>query len=325
MNDEEKETFLKDIGREIMVFKKVAVIGAGAVGCYILWGLTQKENVDISVIASGERKKRFEKDGFFINDKLFKPIVQTPSEAHGADLVIVSVKYNSLQSAVSDIKEIVDEHTVVMSLMNGVDSEEVIASGIGESHIVPSLIKVASERKGNRVYFDPDSTIGIVYGESDGKSTERTKAIAELFEGTGLHYRETDVILPEIWSKFRLNVGNNQPQAMLGVGVGAYSDSEHVAAIRDGLVQELDAIAKVKGIDISKADSSSFRGSKVSKKARYSTLQDLDAGRHTEVDMFSGALIRMGKELGIPTPYNEFTYHMIKALEEKNDGCFDYQ
>ena len=48
------------------------------------------------------------------------------------------------------------------------------------------------------------------------------------------------------------------------------------------------------------------------------------AGRHTEIDMFSGALIRMGKELGIPTPYNEFAYHMIKALEEKNDGKFDY-
>lgn len=59
--------------------------------------------------------------------------------------------------------------------------------------------------------------------------------------------------------------------------------------------------------------------------ARYSTLQDLDAGRHTEIDMFSGALIRMGKESGIPTPYNEYTYHMIKALEEKNDGLFDYE
>ena len=57
---------------------------------------------------------------------------------------------------------------------------------------------------------------------------------------------------------------------------------------------------------------------------RYSTLQDLDAGRHTEIEMFSGALIRMGRELGIPTPYNEFAYHMIKALEEKNDGRFDY-
>lgn len=76
---------------------------------------------------------------------------------------------------------------------------------------------------------------------------------------------------------------------------------------------------------MSKADASSGHGSAVPPSARYSTLQDIDAGRHTEIDMFSGALIRMGKELGIPTPYNEYTYHMIKALEEKNDGKFDYE
>jgi 2-dehydropantoate 2-reductase len=308
-----------------MDYKKVVILGAGAVGCYVLWGLSQKKDIDLAVVASGERKERLEREGLNINDRLYHTAVQTPAEAHGADLVILSVKYSALQSAVSDIKEIADDHTVVMSLMNGVDSEEVIGAEIGESHVIPALIKVASERKGNTVRFDPDTTIGIVYGERDGKRTERTEALERLFEGTGLHYRETDVILSEIWSKFRLNVGNNQPQAMLSVGVGAYSDSEHVAAIREGLVKELDAIAEAKGIDLSLADSSSLRGSKVAKRARYSTLQDLDAKRHTEVDMFSGAIVRMGRELGIPTPYNEFTYHMIKALEEKNDGRFDYE
>jgi 2-dehydropantoate 2-reductase len=307
-----------------MEFKKIALIGAGAVGSYILWGLSHKDELDLSVVASGKRKERIETEGLCINDKLYKPVVKTPQEAFGADLVIVAVKYNALPVAVLDIKEIVDEHTVVISLMNGVDSEDVIASEIGEEHIVPALIKVASERKQNRIYFDPESTIGVVYGEKDGKSSERTLALEQLFEGTGLHYRETDVILSEIWSKFRLNVGNNLPQAMLSVGVGAYSDSEHVAAIREGLVKELDEIAKAKGIDISLADPSSTRGSKVFKRARYSTLQDLDAKRHTEIDMFSGALIRMGKQLGLSTPYNEFTFHMIKALEEKNDGKFDY-
>lgn len=308
-----------------MDFKRIALIGAGAVGCYILWGLSNKKNIDISVIASGERKERIENEGLIINDKLYRPEVKTPAEAHGADLVIVAVKYNALQSAVADIKEIVDEHTVVMSLMNGVDSEEVIASEIGDDHIVPALIKVASERKQNSIRFDPETTIGIIYGEKDGKRSDRTTAIGKLFEGTGLKYREADVILSEIWSKFRLNVGNNLPQAMLSVGVGAYGDSEHVAALREGLVKELDAIAEAKGIDISLADPSSTRGSKVSKRARYSTLQDLDAKRHTEVDMFSGAIIRMGKELGIHTPYNEFAFHMLKALEEKNDGLFDYE
>ena len=307
-----------------MELKKIVIIGAGAVGCYMLWGLSNKADIDISVIAYGERKERIVREGLNINDRLYRPVVKTPAEAYGADLIIVAVKYNALQSAVKDIKEIVDDHTIVMSLMNGVDSEDIIAAEIGEAHIVPALIKVASERKQNRICFDPETTIGIIYGERDGNSSERTTALGRLFEGTGLNYRETGVILSEIWSKFRLNVGNNLPQAMLGVGVGAYGDSEHVAALRDGLVKELTAIAEAKGIDMSLADSSSTRGSKVTKRARYSTLQDLDAKRHTEIDMFSGAIIRMGKELGISTPYNEFTFHMLKALEEKNDGLFDY-
>ena len=95
-------------------------------------------------------------------------------------------------------------------------------------------------------------------------------------------------------------------------------------AISDGLRRELEAIAAAKGIDLSLVDSAVSYGSLVKPTARYSTLQDLDAHRHTEIEMFSGALIRMGQELGIPTPYNEYTYHMIKAMEEKNDGLFDY-
>ena len=93
--------------------------------------------------------------------------------------------------------------------------------------------------------------------------------------------------------------------------MGAYRDSEHVAFLRDRLREEVDRIAEKKGIDFDKADTSSTFGSKVRDRARYSTLQDLDAGRHTEVDMFAGAVVRMGRELGIPTPYNEFTYHMV--------------
>ena len=59
-------------------------------------------------------------------------------------------------------------------------------------------------------------------------------------------------------------------------------------------------------------------------RARYSTLQDLDAGRHTEVDMLAGTAVRLGKELGVPVPCCEFIYHMIKVIEEKNDGKFNF-
>lgn len=192
-------------------------------------------------------------------------------------------------------------------------------------HILYSLIKVASHKEEKGYFFDPDITIGIIFGELEPPYTsERVSAIENLFSETGIHFRATKYIREEMWSKFRLNVCNNLPQAILGAGVGCYSDSAHMKAISDGLKYELENIAAAKGIDMGKSDESSGRGSAVPPSARYSTLQDLDAGRHTEIDMFSGALIKMGKELGIPTHYNEYTYHMIKAMEEKNDGVFNY-
>ena len=248
---------------------------------------------------------------------MYHPEVLTPEEAHGVDLLIVCLKYNALPDALEDIQQIVDEHTLVMSLMNGVDSEQIIGNQIGMQHMVYSLIKVASHKEGLGYVFDPETTIGIVL--------EKNKEIEELLSQSDLHYRMTSYIQEEIWSKFRLNVTKNLPQAILGAGVGCYSDSDHVKAIQSGLKEELEAIANAKGIDMSKADPSATRGSAVPKTARYSTLQDLDAKRHTEIDMFSGAIIKMGKELNIPTPYNEFVYHIIKAMEEKNDGLFDYK
>ena len=311
-----------------MKIQSVAILGAGAVGCYVLWGLADKaaaNTLQLGVVAEGSRAERLRQNGCTINGQVYHPQVWTPQQAHGVDLLIVALKYGALPGALDSIRTIVSERTVVMSLMNGVDSEELIAAQVGAPHVLPALIKVASHRTEDGVRFDPETTIGIIYGELTAPfDSDRVQAVRALFADTGIHFRMTEHIREEIWSKFRLNVCNNLPQAILGAGVGCYSDSTHIKAISDGLRRELEAIAAAKGIDLSKAAAASTHGSTVPPAARYSTLQDLDAGRHTEIDMFSGALMRMGRELGIPTPYNEYTYHMIKALEEKNDGLFDY-
>lgn len=307
-----------------MKIQSVAVLGAGAVGSYVIWGLSERKDIKLGVIAEGERAGRLKK-GCRINDVTYHPEVWTPQEAHGVDLLIVCLKYGALPGALESIRAIVGENTIVMSLMNGVDSEDIIAEAIGASHMIYSVIKVASHKEDDGYYFVPETTIGIIFGELQAPyDSERVQAIEALFADTGIHYRSTKFAQEEMWSKFRLNVCNNLPQAILGAGVGCYADSEHMKAISDGLRNELETIAAAKGIDMSKIEASSKHGSPVRASAKFSTLQDIEAGRYTEIDMFSGALMRMGKELGIPTPYNEYTYHMIKALEEKNDGRFDY-
>lgn len=308
-----------------MKINTVAIYGAGAIGGYFIWGLSDKLKENLWVIADGERKSRLESEGINVNGQHFSLNVRTPKEAGGVDLLLISTKYGALQSALDDIDAIVDEHTTVISLLNGVDSEEIIGARIGIDHIVYSMMKIASERVGNEVCFDGPSTPGLFFGEAKQKEpSKRILAIAELLDNTPLHYNICENIIQDIWYKYALNVSRNQPQAMINCGIGSYTDSEHAKFLVEKLRLEVVAVAAAKGIDISKPQQGAGKSAPAKKRARYSTLQDLDAKRHTEVDMFAGAMVRMGKELGIPTPYNEFTYHVIKALEEKNDGLFDY-
>ena len=238
-------------GIQKMKIKTVAVLGAGAVGSYVIWGLSGREDIRLGVIAEGERAERMKK-GCVINGVTYHPEVWTPQEARGTDLLIVALKYGALPGAMDSIRVVTGENTTVMSLMNGVDSEELISAEIGAGHVQHSLIKVASHKEENGYCFNPETTIGIIFGElSAPYQSERVLAIEELFKDTGLHYRSTEHIREEMWSKFRLNVCNNLPQAVLGAGVGCYQDSVHMKHISNGLRQELEAIAAAKGIDIS--------------------------------------------------------------------------
>ena len=106
-----------------MSIKSVGIIGAGAVGSYVIWGLSDVKDIKLGVIASGERNQKLKADGCKINGNVYRPEVWTPDEAKGVDLLIVSLKYGALPAALDDIKAATGDNTTVMSLMNRVDSE----------------------------------------------------------------------------------------------------------------------------------------------------------------------------------------------------------
>lgn len=303
-----------------MEIKKVAIIGAGAIGSYFIAGLSDKLGENLWIVAEGERNQRLDRDGIVVNGKKFPLNVRTPEEAVGADLLIVSVKYGALQDSIAMIEKMADDHTIVMSPLNGVDSEEIIGKRIGMEHMVFSLMKIAAQRVGNEITYNPDVTLGIFFGEKDGSKSERILAIQDLLEGSDVHYHISDHIEQDIWYKYAQNISKNLPQAIINCGFGAYETSEHVAYISRQMQQEVINIAAAKGIDISDGNNPLVTNKNISPVARFSTLQDLDAKRTTEIEMFSGSLVRMGKELGVDTPFNDFAYHAIKALEEKNAG-----
>jgi len=305
-----------------MKINKVALLGAGAVGAYFIWGLSEKMGDNFCVVAKGERKQRLEKNGIIINGKQYSLNVKEPQEVKDLDLLLVSSKQDALPGMLDDIKCMVSDNTMVMSLLNGVTSEEMIGSAVGMEHILYSVMRIASVRIGNEITFNPDITAGVFAGEKGiTEKTERVQAVEDLFEDSDVRFTFVEDIIKDMWMKYAGNISQNLPQAVLGVGYGAYSDSTHIYAIASALWKEVAAVAKARGISIAE-EFQLFVGAKP--QARFSTLQDLDAKRHTEIDIFAGEMVRMGKELGVEVPYCEYTYHLIKALEEKNDGRFDY-
>ena len=176
---------------------------------------------------------------------------------------------------------------------------------------------VASRRVGNRVDYNLDAA-GLIFGEKDTpEKTPRAQALDDLLTKAGISHRFTSKILTEQWQKYVTNIGNNLPQAILGVGYQAYLDSEHVRFIHDRLQDEVIRVAAANGINVHRDENYAGR---VIPEARFSTLQDLDAGRRTEIEMFAGILMKKAAEAGIEVPYVTYTYHAIRALEEKNEG-----
>ena len=307
-----------------MQIKTMAILGAGAVGSYFLWGLHAQMGDNLVIVADGERRRRLLADGITINEEQYYPDVRTPREAAGVDLLLVATKHGALQGVLDDIETIADAHTIVLSPLNGVDSEEIIGGRIGMEHMLYSIMLIASERKGSSIRFDPDFTRGIVFGEANGAYSERVKAVEAYLSSGRVKNRVSGEILKELWQKYAFNVSMNLPQAILNVGIGANADSAHMAALRWSLRAEIAALAAAKGVDISELSGIEETDHPSPPPARYSTLQDLDAGRPTEIDMLAGTACALGEQYGISTPYCTFCYHAVRVLEEKNAGKFRY-
>ena len=305
-----------------MKIRRIALIGAGAVGAYLIWSFERTANITFTVVAEGARAERLKRDGIIINGTHYPLCVQEPSQAGPQDLVFISTKYSALDEAIAMLSPLMGPNTLVLSLLNGVDSEDRVAQAVGPEHVVHSVIRIASQRTGAEVRFDPDRVIGLSFGLPDTGTAEQWKleALSALFAESRLRWQLSDNIVTDIWLKYASNIANNLPQAVIGAPAGLYLKSEHGLFLAQKLWSEVAAVAAVKGIHLAE-DVLIFPGQSTS--AKYSTLQDLEAGRHTEIDMFAGHMLRMSEEAGIPVPYCEYTYHAIKALEERNDGLFD--
>lgn len=306
-----------------MEIKTVSLIGLGAMGVYFAPRLQAQLGDRFRVIAGGARKARLETQGVTINGVNYHFPITAPEEQTGpADLVLMAVKDGGLDQAIADIRNQVGENTQILCVMNGVESETRVATVYGWEHVLYSYMRVSIVMKDGVANYDP--ALGkIHFGEADnrGEPSARVAAIQALFDRCGIPYENDPDMVRGLWFKYMCNVGENMTCALLAIPFGAFRWCEPANELRRAAMREVTVIAQAKGIDLGEAD---IQRQEATVKAlppenKPSTLQDLEAGRKTEVEMFAGAVVRMGRELGIDTPVCWVLYQGIRTLEEKQD------
>ena len=307
--------------------RTVSLIGLGAIGCFLASHLGHLLGSDLRVIAGGSRRERLEREGVIVNGVRHHFNIVSPEENCGQnypDLAIIITKFPALPQALKDMRNQIGPDTLIMAPLNGVEAEDKVAEVFGWDNLLYSLAKVSVVMKDGCASFNPKAA-RIEMGEKHNETmSPRVQAVKELFERAGIRTVVPEDMERAIWYKYMCNVSENQSAAVLGIPFGAWSVSADANFIREELMREVIAIARKKGISLSERDmekqASILRD--VPPENKPSTLQDIEAGRKTEVEMFGGTIIRMGRELGVPTPYNEMFYHGIKVLEQKNEGLF---
>ena len=299
--------------------KKVSIIGTGAIGATFASTIHDHIGDDLRIIASGERYDRYKKNGFIINDQAYAFNYVTPeTTVEKADLLLIAVKYHHLHQVMDEIKNHVDKNTIILSLLNGINSEEIIGRRYDINQILYALVfKVDATREGNVIEHSLPGT--IAFGEENNNHySEKVNKVKEFFDAAGVNYEIPNNMIKKMWWKFMVNVGINQSSAILRAPYGVFQSSDEALALLKDTMQEVILLANVLGIDLEEKDMDSFIELllNLSKDGKTSMLQDVLAKRKTEVEMFAKVVCDLGNEHNLKLPINDMMYKMIKVIEE---------
>ena len=302
-----------------MEIKKVSIIGLGALG--ILFGnqmLRKMPKGDLRIIADRGRIEKYEKEKIYCNDQVCDFHYVTPEEAcEPADLLIFAVKYSGLESAVKAVRNHVGEDTVIISVLNGISSEAIIGRTYGMDKVLYCVAQgMDAVKVGNRLAYEHMGMLCIGEG-NPGIVSSRLKRVADFFEKTGVPYELDADMYKRQWGKFMLNVGVNQTAAVFEANYGELQKDGKVRDTMISAMREVIALSEKEGADLTEADLDYWLGvlSRLSPEGEPSMRQDMKAKRSSEVELFAGTVLELGKKYGIPTPVNEELYDRVKSVE----------
>ncbi len=298
--------------------KRIAVLGAGAMGAYFA-SRFYDSGFDTQLVARDTRLETLRRDGLVINGKEYHIPAIDPLEADSpADLILVALKHHHLHDALQTLDKLVGADTIFISVMNGLDSEGMIAERFGREKVLYAIsLTIDALREGNQITYTKSGL--HQFGEAQNLSlSPRVRRVQAAFDKAGITHDTPADMLRRMWWKFMVNVGINQASAVTGGRYGVFQTDPHAQWLMETLMREAVSLARAAGVNLSDEDVTGFYPilNQLSPIGKTSMLQDIDAQRKTEVELFSGRAIELGKQFGVPTPVNETVYHIIRSLEE---------
>ncbi|MEL7588952.1 MAG: ketopantoate reductase family protein [Prolixibacteraceae bacterium] len=296
----------------------VYILGLGAMGAMYASKLLGMQQAKVKIIADTERIKRYRTEGVTINGEMVSFDYITPDDdVPPADLIIVAVKSPALEEAIRNLGRFVGKDTIIISLLNGISSEEIIGARVGMEHLLYAYgVAMVAVREGTSVRY---SSMGeIVFGEKENVTlSSRVLAVKDLFNRARIPYRIPENMIRAMWSKFMINVGSNQASAILKAPHGVFQKKGEARELMILAAREVVLLSQKCGINLNEDHLTEFLSimDGLDPNGKTSMLQDIEAGRKTEVDIFAGTVTRLGKQFSVETPVNDVFYRIIRSME----------
>jgi 2-dehydropantoate 2-reductase len=299
--------------------ERVAVLGAGAMGSAYAARFFDGPLFSTVLVAREPRYSRLRAEGLVVNGKQYSvPVVHPGESTEPADLIVVALKNHDLQEAIYDLRNLVGGGTTIISVMNGLESEDQLGSVYGMDKVLYAIaVGIDAVRDGNSVtYTNPGK---IFFGELENSHpSERVRCVQAAFERANLLYEIPTDMMRMLWWKFMINVGVNQASAVMRAPYGVFQSSPNAQALMEMLMREVIAVAQRMGVNLTEQDLNEWNAvlKTLSPKGKTSMLQDIEAGRKTEIEAFAGKMVELGSIHGIPTPVNKALLTIVNVLEE---------
>ena len=295
---------------------KVAVMGAGAVGCYY-GAMLARAGHEVVLIGRPAHVEAVRAKGLRLEMKAFDEHVPlgastAPSAVQGAHLVLFCVKSTDSEAAAAQIAPHLSSDALVLTLQNGVDNDARVRSVLAAHEVAAAVVYVATEMAG------PGHVKHHGRGELVIAPSRTSEQVAQHLVAAGVPTQISDNVRGSLWAKLILNCAYNALSAVSQLPYGELTKGVGVADVIRDVVAECLAVAKAEGVVVPGDTDAAIRGIAQSMPSQFSsTAQDLARGKLSEIDHLNGLVVRRGEALGVPTPANRVLFVMVKLLEGK--------